>query len=99
VECALHHAAPRRLLHSHPSGPISTIKQHLPAIRVLWDWLVVSQIQPANPADAVRGPKDVVTKGSTPLLSVNETRASLDAIEIDCLVDLRARVLTGRDGL
>jgi hypothetical protein len=34
-----------------------TIKQHLAAIRMLFDWLVVGQIIDANPAHAVRGPK------------------------------------------
>jgi Phage integrase, N-terminal SAM-like domain len=35
----------------------STIKQHLAAIRMLFDWLVVVQILANNPAHAVRGPK------------------------------------------
>jgi hypothetical protein len=30
-------------------------------IRILCDWLVVSQILPTNPAAAVRGPSDVIT--------------------------------------
>ena len=30
---------------------------------MLGDWLVVSQVIPVNPAAAVRGPKQVVTKG------------------------------------
>ena len=46
-----------------------TVKQHLAAIRMLGDWLVVSQVVPLNPAAAVRGPKHVVTKGATPVLS------------------------------
>jgi site-specific recombinase XerC len=33
-----------------------TIKQHLAAIRMLFDWLVVGQIIEVNPAHAVRGP-------------------------------------------
>ena len=50
----------------HP-GSVPTVKQHLAAIRVLCDWLVVSQVHPVNPAAAVRGPKHVVTKGATPV--------------------------------
>ena len=33
-----------------------TIKQHLAAIRRLFDFLVVGQVVPTNPAAAVRGP-------------------------------------------
>ena len=38
---------------------------HRAAIRMLGDWLVVSQVIPVNPAAAVRGPKHVVTTGAT----------------------------------
>jgi site-specific recombinase XerD len=37
-----------------------TVKQHLAAIRMLFDWLVVRQVVEINPAAAVRGPKYVV---------------------------------------
>ena len=37
-----------------------TIKQHLAAIRRLFDWLVVGQVVPWNPTAAVRGPTHVV---------------------------------------
>ena len=53
---------------THP-GSAPTVKQHLAAIRMLCAWLVVSQVLPVNPAAAARGPKHVVTKGSTPVLS------------------------------
>ena len=33
-----------------------TVKQHLAAIRMLFDWLVLGQIVPSNPAASVRGP-------------------------------------------
>jgi len=32
-----------------------TVKQHLAALRMLFDWLVVGQVLPVNPAAAVRG--------------------------------------------
>ena len=38
----------------------STVKQHLAAIRMLFDWLVTGQVVATNPAHAVRGPKHVV---------------------------------------
>lgn len=46
-----------------------TVKQHLAAIRMLFDWLVVGQILAINPAHAVRGPKHVVKRGKTPVLT------------------------------
>ena len=43
-----------------------TIKQHLAAIRRLFDFLVIGQVVPANPAASVRGPTHVVRTGKTP---------------------------------
>ena len=40
-----------------------SVKQKLSALRMLFDWLVVRQVLPVNPAHAVRGPKYVVKKG------------------------------------
>ena len=81
-------------IRTHP-GAVPTVKQHLAATRVLCDWLVVSQVLPTNPAAAVRGPKHVVTKGSTPVLTAEETRALLDAIDTGAVVGLRDRALIG----
>jgi integrase/recombinase XerD len=39
-----------------------TVKQHLAALRMLFDWLVTGHILDVNPAHAVRGPKYVVTR-------------------------------------
>jgi integrase/recombinase XerD len=39
------------------------VKQHLAALRMLYDWLVTGHIMETNPAHAVRGPKYVVRKG------------------------------------
>jgi site-specific recombinase XerD len=57
-----------------------TVKQHLAALRMLFDWLVTGQIIESNPAHAVRGPKYVVKKGKTPVLDADEARALLDSI-------------------
>ena len=48
-----------------------TVKQHLAAIRMLFDWLVVGQVVATNPAHSVRGPKHVVKTGKTTVLTVN----------------------------
>jgi site-specific recombinase XerC len=45
------------------------VKQHLAALRMLFDWMVIGQVIPMNPAHAVRGPKHVVKKGKTPVLT------------------------------
>ena len=34
-----------------------SVKLHLAGIRILFDWLVLGQVIPTNPANAVRGPK------------------------------------------
>lgn len=40
-----------------------SVNLQLAAIRMLFDWLVVGQVVPVNPASSVRGPKHVVKKG------------------------------------
>jgi site-specific recombinase XerD len=60
-----------------------TVKQHLAAIRQLFDWLVTGQVVEVNPAASVKGPKHVVKKGKTPVLSAEDTRALLDSIETE----------------
>ena len=70
-----------------------TVKQHLATIRMLFDWLVTGQIVPTNPAHAVRGPKHVVSKGKTPVLSAEETRTLFESIEPINVVDLRDRAV------
>ena len=73
----------------------ATVKQHLAGLRMLFDWLVVGQVLPFNPASSVRGPKHVVKAGKTPFLSAKETRALLDGIDVSNLVGLRDRAFLG----
>lgn len=72
-----------------------TVKQHLAALRMLFDWLVVGHVLGLNPAHAVRGPKHVVKKGRTPVLDRDEARALLAAIDTNSLTGLRDRALIG----
>ena len=72
-----------------------SVKQHLAALHMLFDWLVVGQVLPFNPASSVKGPKHVVKTGKTPVLSAAETRALLDGIDISTLAGLRDRALLG----
>ena len=90
---AFHVAAFVKDLQGQFSPP--TVKQHLAAIRMLFDWLVTGHIMEVNPAHAVRGPKYVVKKGKTPVLQADEARALLDAIDTSTLVGMRDRALIG----
>jgi integrase/recombinase XerD len=77
-------------LHSKP-----TVKQRLAALRMVFDWMVVGQVIPTNPAHAVRGPKHTQKKGKTPVLGADEARTLLDAIDTTSLPGLRDRALIG----
>ncbi len=70
-----------------------TVKQHLAAIRMCLDWLVVGQVIPMNPSSSVRGPKYVVKKGKTPVLTADEARQLLDSIDTSTAIGLRDRAL------
>jgi site-specific recombinase XerD len=70
-----------------------TVKQHLAAIRMLFDWLVTGQVVATNPAHAVRGPKHVVKTGKTTVLTGEQARELLDSIDTSTLVGLRDRAL------
>jgi site-specific recombinase XerD len=70
-----------------------SVKQQLAAIRMLFDWLVVGQVVPNNPAAAVRGPKHVVKTGKTPVLEGAQWRKLLASIPDMTLRDMRDRAL------
>jgi site-specific recombinase XerD len=72
-----------------------TVKQHLAAIRHLFDWLVVGQIVPHNPAASVRGPSHIARQGKTPVLDASEARQLLDSIDVSTPIGLRDRALIG----
>ena len=62
---------------------------------MLFDWLVTGQIVPHNPATSVRGPKHVVKRGKTPVLTADEARQLLDSIDTSTSTGLRDRALIG----
>lgn len=72
-----------------------TVKQRLAAIRHLFDWLVVGQVLPVNPAASVRGPAHSARRGKTPVLASEEARALLNGIDVTKPVGLRDRALIG----
>jgi site-specific recombinase XerD len=70
-----------------------TVKQHLAAVRMLFDWLVTGQVVATNPAHSVRGPKHVVKTGKTTVLDADQARKLLDSIDTSTIVGLRDRAL------
>jgi integrase/recombinase XerD len=81
-------------IENHP-GAAPTVKQHLAAIRMLFDFLVTGQVVPLNPAASVRGPKHVMRRGKTPVLTAAQARQLIDSIKTDSIVGLRDRALIG----
>jgi site-specific recombinase XerD len=70
-----------------------TTKLRLAALRHLFNWLVMGQVMPANPAAAVRGPAHSAKKGKTPVLDAAEARTLLDSIDATTPAGLRDRAL------
>jgi site-specific recombinase XerD len=70
-----------------------SVKQHLAAVRMLFDWLVTGQVVPFNPATSVRGPKHVVRKGKTLVLEGQQAQELLEAIDTTTIVGLRDKAL------
>jgi site-specific recombinase XerD len=87
----LHVAAWIELQTRERSAP--SVKQQLAAIRHLFDWLVIGQVIPTNPAASVRGPSHIVRQGKTPVLEPAEARALLDSIDTSTPAGLRDRAL------
>jgi site-specific recombinase XerD len=87
----IHVAAYIEQMQSRNAAP--TVKQHLAAIRMVFDWLVTGQVMPTNPAHAVRGPRHSVSKGSTPVLSSEEARQLLTTMDVSSVVGLRDRAI------
>jgi integrase/recombinase XerD len=72
-----------------------SVKQVLAGIRQMFDYLVTGGILPINPAASVRGPKYVSRRGKTPVLSAEQARQLLDAIDCGKPIGLRDRALIG----
>ena len=74
---------------------VTSVKQHLSAIRMLFDYLVTGQVVPFNPAQAVQAPRYSASEGKTPILSAAETRLLLESIDTSQVWGLRNRALIG----
>jgi site-specific recombinase XerD len=62
---------------------------------VLFDYLATGQIIRNNPGASTRGPKHVVKKSNTTVLTAAEARQFLDAIPTGTIAGLRDRALIG----
>lgn len=87
----VHVAAYVERLAKEKSAP--TVKQHLAAVRMLFDYLVVGQVVEMNPAAAVRGPSHSMKRGKTPVLDEDEARQLLGSIDTSTVVGLRDRAV------
>ena len=65
----------------------ATVKQHLAAIRMLFDWFVVEGVVADNPAASVKGPKHNPKRGKTPVLSAADTRHLFSSIDLESIKD------------
>jgi site-specific recombinase XerD len=90
----LHVAGYREVLRQQGYS-VPTVKQHLAAIRELFDWLVEGHLLEINPASSVKGPQYSISKGLTPVLDCEEARLLLDSIDTSHMVGLRDRALLG----
>jgi site-specific recombinase XerD len=68
-----------------------SIKQHLAGLRMLFNWMVLGQVLPTNPAFFVKGPKFSRQVGVTPVLEAEQMRRLLDSIDISSIKGLRDR--------
>jgi site-specific recombinase XerD len=94
---ALHEITPGlvgRYFNEHPGCP-ATKKQHLAAVRKLFDTLVLRHAVVINPALSVRTERFEVIEGKTPEIGVEQARKLLESIDTTNLVGLRDRAIIG----
>lgn len=73
--------------------PAETVKQHLAAIKKLYDFLVIKQVVPVNPAMSVKGPRVHISEGKTPILSSEDARSLFSSIDTSKLIGMRDRAI------
>jgi site-specific recombinase XerD len=73
----------------------ATLKQHMAAVRMLFDHLVTGGVIEHNPALSVKAPREKLGKGKTPVLTAEEAGELLRSIESDTVTGLRDRALIG----
>jgi site-specific recombinase XerD len=79
----------------HHAGSPATKKQHLAAIRGLFDTLVRRHVVVLNPAASVRGERHAPQTGKTPEIGVESVRELLSSLDLSHPVGLRDRAMLG----
>jgi integrase/recombinase XerC len=74
---------------------VASIKQHLAAVRRLFDYLVTGGVLRHNPSASVKGPVHSVRRGKTPVLDGHEAGKLIKSIPADTITGLRDRALIG----
>ena len=82
--CSSHTIRPLHVSAYIETKPLTapSVKQHLAALRGLFNWLVIKQVVPDNPALFVKGPKFSRQIGVTPIMEAEQMRLLLDSIPI-----------------
>lgn len=73
----------------------ATIKQHLSALRQLFDWLQSGGVLDINPAEPVKGPKHIQREGSTPILTAEEATEFIEGLPTESIKDKRDKAIIG----
>src|SRR5258705_772258 len=79
-------------LDQHP-GSTSTQRQHLAAVRLLFDSLLMRGVVEYNPAARARPPRLVRESSQTPVFEEAEIVAFLDSISLESLKDIRDKAI------
>ena len=79
-------------LKRHP-GSVATQRQHLAAVRLLFDHLLEKGVVDNNPAARAKAPRLERESAHTPIFEQNEIKTFLDAIKVDSLIDKRDKAL------
>ena len=74
-----------------------SVKQHSAALRGLFNWLVIKQDVPDNPALFLKGPKFIRQIGITAILEAEQMRQLLNSIPLTREVKVAAKY-GGREG-
>jgi site-specific recombinase XerD len=61
---------------------LPSVKQHLAAIRMLFDWLVTGHVIDTNPAMPCAARSTRSGRGKTPVLTADEAHALLESISV-----------------
>ena len=75
------------------TGSVATLRQHLAAVRLLFDHLLEKGVVDINPAARAKPPRLERESAHTPVFEQNEIKAFLEAIKLDSLIDKRDKAL------